>query len=787
MGATLEMELTGSFRTLRIKLLLLLLLLIVFMGGVNPQQVKNSPQVLNDGSFKFGFGKTSFSCAGRAAGYYADVETGCQIYHMCDGLGRQFSYECPNTTLFQQRMLICDHWYMVNCSKAESNYAANLLIGQRDKPFVTEDENQLRTPRPDLLDRPFSNFPAETFKFNFINKATNQAPQNAIVPSRGKQSTKAPHSSSKGSKPSGNQPAEIFEESASNHGLPIHWGTRYAKEDGEEEEAKEQQLDGPGSTVIPLNAEEQELQNNKINGRRDVKDDESKDESRNTVRFASRENTTVASGQRGVKVPSIRYEPPFTPEEEVRRQNSSREALAPGFKPFESILKFNQKGNRKDYDFSNFFGRNESIRNTVPTTTSTIATSTTPRAIASSTSRFQSSSQSVTARPTTRFSTTTTTRQPSTITSPSTTARPLTIVVRDPQPSQASPTQFASRTGSAFRPVLTTTTTTARPVFSSSSTAKPRELSDPRQSNRAPTTILFNPPAATAGLFETSFAFQRPAVSPANVPVPSREILPPFENVANFDKIKTQFVNQAIFTRQPTINDPSAGPVTSVIEKLTEDVKPVIQNREDNIPRPFSVPTPANDLLPPKKDYVYYDDSTTKGPPIYYQWKWSIPSFGLEPPLDAPPAPEEDKLSSQINPNSFEHSPDASREHNQTARSISSETGNLGENIPSTASTKTQQHKRKIQLPEHNYLELRQKLSIPDFTFPLESEPNTANTRGTYEHDGAVNSFQIRIPAHARSDNKNSTAWYGENAKCPECHPAFLRNNSCEPCIKIRR
>lgn len=49
---------------------------------------------------------------------------------MCDGLGRQFSYSCPNTTLFQQRMLICDHWYMVNCSKSESNYGANLLIGK---------------------------------------------------------------------------------------------------------------------------------------------------------------------------------------------------------------------------------------------------------------------------------------------------------------------------------------------------------------------------------------------------------------------------------------------------------------------------------------------------------------------------------------------------------------------------------------------------------------------------------------------------------------------------------
>lgn len=75
---------------------------------------------------------------------------------MCDGLGRQFSYSCPNTTLFQQRMLICDHWYMVNCSRAESNYDANLLIGQRDKPFVTDQENELRTPRPDLLDRPYA-------------------------------------------------------------------------------------------------------------------------------------------------------------------------------------------------------------------------------------------------------------------------------------------------------------------------------------------------------------------------------------------------------------------------------------------------------------------------------------------------------------------------------------------------------------------------------------------------------------------------------------------------------
>lgn len=68
---------------------------------------------------------------------------------MCDGIGRQFSYTCPNATLFQQRMLICDHWYMVNCTRAEADYDANLLIGQK-RPFVDDFEYH-RTPRPDLL------------------------------------------------------------------------------------------------------------------------------------------------------------------------------------------------------------------------------------------------------------------------------------------------------------------------------------------------------------------------------------------------------------------------------------------------------------------------------------------------------------------------------------------------------------------------------------------------------------------------------------------------------------
>ncbi|KAF6198751.1 hypothetical protein GE061_006773 [Apolygus lucorum] len=81
---------------------------------------------------------TSFSCSGRPIGYYADVENNCQTYHMCGEKGEMYSYACPNTTLFHQRMLICAHWYQVNCNKSADDYSANLLIGQRDKPFVDD-------------------------------------------------------------------------------------------------------------------------------------------------------------------------------------------------------------------------------------------------------------------------------------------------------------------------------------------------------------------------------------------------------------------------------------------------------------------------------------------------------------------------------------------------------------------------------------------------------------------------------------------------------------------------
>ncbi|XP_011299846.1 mucin-12 [Fopius arisanus] len=64
---------------------------------------------------------TAFSCRGLKGGYYADLETNCQVFHICDN-GRKISFLCPNGTIFQQSQLICDWWFKVDCSKSTELY-----------------------------------------------------------------------------------------------------------------------------------------------------------------------------------------------------------------------------------------------------------------------------------------------------------------------------------------------------------------------------------------------------------------------------------------------------------------------------------------------------------------------------------------------------------------------------------------------------------------------------------------------------------------------------------------
>ncbi|OQV23382.1 hypothetical protein BV898_02828 [Hypsibius exemplaris] len=80
--------------------------------------------------------QTSFRCSSKAqAGFYADEDTQCQVFHRCDQNMNQTSYLCTNTTIFNQITLVCNSWYNVDCSRSQSveDYANSRLYS--DKPL----------------------------------------------------------------------------------------------------------------------------------------------------------------------------------------------------------------------------------------------------------------------------------------------------------------------------------------------------------------------------------------------------------------------------------------------------------------------------------------------------------------------------------------------------------------------------------------------------------------------------------------------------------------------------
>ncbi|CAH1134616.1 unnamed protein product [Ceutorhynchus assimilis] len=75
--------------------------------------------------------RTPFSCKGIESGYYADLDTNCQVFHICEE-GKKVSFLCPNGTIFQQSDLICEWWNKVNCTDSPSLYASSAERLQND-------------------------------------------------------------------------------------------------------------------------------------------------------------------------------------------------------------------------------------------------------------------------------------------------------------------------------------------------------------------------------------------------------------------------------------------------------------------------------------------------------------------------------------------------------------------------------------------------------------------------------------------------------------------------------
>lgn len=202
-------------------------------------------------------------------------------------------------------------------------------------------------------------------------------------------------------------------------------------------------------------------------------------------------------------------------------------------------------------------------------------------------------------------------------------------------------------------------------------------------------------------------------------------------------------------------------------------------------------------LLPPFKNVVQHDVATTQGPPIYYEWK--IPSNGLEPPkFDSPIG-----VNGREYPGTAEGYSDKTSQFN-TKRTVTTSTSKEPFQKPTTqvklptgkdsaqtneldagnnyekasASVKTPTAQLPPTASQAEISEIRKELSLPDFSFPLENVGRTG-----YLANNIYNSFQLKIPdGH---DNAQEH-WYGENPKCPECHPSYVIPGTCLPCLRKR-
>lgn len=87
--------------------------------------------------------KSTFSCKNRHPGYYADISLNCEVYHLCSRHGVGLAFNCPRGTKFQQRTMVCDHWYMVNCENSASFYDGNLRIGRPGVNFLDDDDTNV--------------------------------------------------------------------------------------------------------------------------------------------------------------------------------------------------------------------------------------------------------------------------------------------------------------------------------------------------------------------------------------------------------------------------------------------------------------------------------------------------------------------------------------------------------------------------------------------------------------------------------------------------------------------
>lgn len=362
-----------------------------------------------------------------------------------------------------------------------------------------------------------------------------------------------------------------------------------------------------------------------------------------------------------------------------------------------------------------------------------------------------------------------------------TTAKPFPQLSR-PLPTASIPNFIQTTVNTNFIQTTTNSIPETRPLISSEDRfrSRPNTVASSGVSNFGDRLKTSSPATPT-----TTTAVQNPTLPPVlaeigKVKEPPTVLLPPYESPNLFGAASTQgppvyheWKLPASNLEPPFDENKSNGAIT-----ISSD-----ENQIPVIPPSTTVsavgpPFLQNDLVPP----LFESFNNVK-----------LPSLSLQPPAYSPLPVFNDTIVpaattnhsfpsfNALNANSFAQSTDKS----QTQRSVSASPTAIN-------SISTKRNSETTTQKEFNYFELKKKYSVPEFTFPLENIE-----RPSYTETNAVNSFQIKIPddvsasqeqlvSEGSSNEVQRKPWYGENAKCPECHPSFLKPGTCEPCIKIR-
>ncbi|XP_076035023.1 U-scoloptoxin(01)-Er1a-like [Oratosquilla oratoria] len=87
---------------------------------------------------------TSFQCADRPYGYYADQGNDCRVFHVCNPYlfddGRvethQYSFMCGEDRIFDQQKLTCVEAHSaLSCQEASNFYFKNEDFGRPEEKF----------------------------------------------------------------------------------------------------------------------------------------------------------------------------------------------------------------------------------------------------------------------------------------------------------------------------------------------------------------------------------------------------------------------------------------------------------------------------------------------------------------------------------------------------------------------------------------------------------------------------------------------------------------------------